>query len=512
VFLECTTGFTMPAGSVVLLSSASHMAWCGTAAYAEDFVNAVNDIKKAFGSDVKTLHGLPIMLQGTTNSAAIYTWFEIEQWLTHLRSTDTRDITDSRQLNLHSAKDAAPSASATAGGAPSASHRANTSSIFLSSANSTTMGAPSTPRIPPLGGELTVAASPSAAAADAHVDGSPSAPLHGAHLSLPTSMDSSARSIFYTGFALPPPQHLWESQRGWRTRSWQPWLRSLMENLIWVWQLCSPAGGTTLCALYGPSCGEGLGRKLIVIGMSHASRLAAALELQGHTVTDLSQPGWKPDPASILELSEKIKSCLEEEPEGEVTLIYHMYDNFVYMAAGSFGERTLPAKEPGDGRFHVKGRLTLVGQPEFKEIFGCLTPLLRAGGSAEKIIISPLMRYLFSPCCEAEGHLTNFGTPDYGTMMGEALSDINDWVDDLAHSKRVKNYVVICPNSCMGINEKGNVDKKLAKELARLWGRDPVHMAPAAYDLLATRLLKLAPTAIGDKCNTVPPATLTTGQ
>ena len=124
------------------------------------------------------------------------------------------------------------------------------------------------------------------------------------------------------------------------------------------------------------------GRRLIVIGMSHASRLAAALKLQGYAVMDLSQPSWKPDLASILSRTEKIKTCVEDDMEGYGTIIYHMYDNFVYvlyMTAGTFGERTLPSKEPGDGRYHVRGRLKLIGRPEFKEIFSCLTPLLCVG-------------------------------------------------------------------------------------------------------------------------------------
>ena len=114
------------------------------------------------------------------------------------------------------------------------------------------------------------------------------------------------------------------------------------------------------------------------------------------------------------------------------------------------------------------------------------------------------MLYLFAPCCKEEGHLLNYATLDYSTMMGEALSEINNWIHDMAHSKRIKNYIVVCPNSCMGMNDSGNVDKKMVKELARLWGRDLVHMAPAAYNMLATRLLKLAPATATDTGNSGP--------
>ena len=492
VFLECTAGFIMPAGSVVLLSSMSHMAWGGTTAYAEDFVAAVNDIKRSFGTDVKTLHGLPLLLQGTEDGAAIQTWIEIEQWLSHLRSFDTRDISDSRQINLQPAMGAVPSTQHLGRGAPSTPLIPSTTSNSQS-AISTLMGAPSTPRPSPLGDKRTVPASPSAAGTGVPVVSPPSALYHGTRMRLPTSVDSSARSIFVSEFTQQPPTQLKAVSENTENR--------ILTNLIGELNVKFDLGlATDFTCRRDHSVQSGADsepektsrRKLIVVGMSHASRLAAALELQGHTVTDLSQPGWKPDPPSILALAEKIKTCVEEM-EGETTIVYHMYDNFVYMSAGTFGERTLPARDTGDGKFHVKGRLTLVGRPEFKEIFGCLTPLLRAGGEAEKFILAPLIRYLFAPCCEEEGHLMNYGTEDYSSIMGEALSEIKDWIDDMSHSKRIKSYTVVCPNSIMGMNDKGNIDRKMVKELARLWGRDPVHMAPAAYDMLATRLLKLAP-------------------
>jgi hypothetical protein len=48
VFLAAVEGFTMPAGTVVLISSLSHLAAVGTAAYAEDLVKAFKAVRAVY--------------------------------------------------------------------------------------------------------------------------------------------------------------------------------------------------------------------------------------------------------------------------------------------------------------------------------------------------------------------------------------------------------------------------------------------------------------------------------
>jgi hypothetical protein len=52
VFLAALEGFTVPAGTVVLISSVSHLAAVGTAAYAEDLVRAFRAIRAVYTSGV----------------------------------------------------------------------------------------------------------------------------------------------------------------------------------------------------------------------------------------------------------------------------------------------------------------------------------------------------------------------------------------------------------------------------------------------------------------------------
>ncbi len=97
VFLELTKGFAMPAGTVLLISSASQMAAVGTAEYAAAFVRARVRVGKTFTNGVRVLHGYPLLLGGTGNTRAIRTMAEIDQWV-RLTAQVNHDITATRTL------------------------------------------------------------------------------------------------------------------------------------------------------------------------------------------------------------------------------------------------------------------------------------------------------------------------------------------------------------------------------------------------------------------------------
>jgi hypothetical protein len=97
VFLEITKGFSIPAGTVVLLASASHMALSGTADYASDFVRASLRMRETLSGGVRVLHGVPILIGGTVNIPAIRTMAEINQWVLSTSELGN-DITATRTL------------------------------------------------------------------------------------------------------------------------------------------------------------------------------------------------------------------------------------------------------------------------------------------------------------------------------------------------------------------------------------------------------------------------------
>jgi hypothetical protein len=97
VFLGITKGSELPAGTVVLLASASHAAAVGMADYAADFVRGATRLGKTFTRGVHVIHGIPLLIGGTANTPAIRAIAEIEQWITQT-SAGTGSINTTRAL------------------------------------------------------------------------------------------------------------------------------------------------------------------------------------------------------------------------------------------------------------------------------------------------------------------------------------------------------------------------------------------------------------------------------
>ncbi len=77
VFLAVLEGFTVPAGTVVLISSVSHLAALGMAAFAEDLVRAFRDI---YETGITVMHGIPLLLSGINNQSTIRSMLEVGAW------------------------------------------------------------------------------------------------------------------------------------------------------------------------------------------------------------------------------------------------------------------------------------------------------------------------------------------------------------------------------------------------------------------------------------------------
>jgi hypothetical protein len=116
--------------------------------------------------------------------------------------------------------------------------------------------------------------------------------------------------------------------------------------------------------------------------------------------------------------------------------------------------------------------------------------LLRAGGENEKIILSPLPRYM-KRCCKRKDHLVNRKDEDYASAMGEALSEMRDSMKDLIYGKKIREFKVLNTTTLiMGDDMEDAVDN-----IRSYWKDDPVHMTTDGYNALLTAILDTAETA-----------------
>jgi hypothetical protein len=97
-----------------------------------------------------------------------------------------------------------------------------------------------------------------------------------------------------------------------------------------------------------------------------------------------------------------------------------------------------------------------------------------------------LLRYIGSKCFDSDAHIVNFGEKRYFEKLVAGLVEITDWMKELRHSKRIKNYKIMCPNRLLKMGEDND---KVAKRVRTYWDADPVHIFTDGYQQLTRNLL-----------------------
>jgi hypothetical protein len=80
VFLDITRGCSIPAGSVVLIGSLTHLADVGLAAYAEDLSKGASKVNRVMQGGVVVLPGLIFPPGGVSNPVLTRAIFDVIEW------------------------------------------------------------------------------------------------------------------------------------------------------------------------------------------------------------------------------------------------------------------------------------------------------------------------------------------------------------------------------------------------------------------------------------------------
>ena len=74
----------LPVGSLILISSLSHLARVGVAAYAADLQGILSSIEEDYGSRVRAVHGLPLVSEDIEDSGTARSLLDVLDWLEHI--------------------------------------------------------------------------------------------------------------------------------------------------------------------------------------------------------------------------------------------------------------------------------------------------------------------------------------------------------------------------------------------------------------------------------------------
>jgi hypothetical protein len=221
-----------------------------------------------------------------------------------------------------------------------------------------------------------------------------------------------------------------------------------------------------------------------MVGASHTARLANVFEDMGAIVVDLSIPGWRISSEAVSSMLLSLSSALAEEFEGETVVFYQLFDNSIFLMRND-DISSLPEKGP-DGRYHVVGRLEIADRDKFRSLFTEILPLLRAGLDHHKYILSPLLRYVVKACCKNPLHITNKREGDFLQKQVAAFSEIQDWLNAMTFTRRIRNFLVINPVELLGPDDL--VECTVA--VSKYYREDPVHMTAEGYIDMGQQLIE----------------------
>jgi hypothetical protein len=443
-FLETTKGFVIPAGTVVVVFSATRLARVGTEAYASEFADAKYRLSKIMGNGVEMLHGFPILYTGTKNMALVKGILDLEHWVGTV--SKGRDIAVTRK---HCVK-------LTIG---------NTLDAVSVDGCSGLLPAPT---------------------ADQPAGSLPAPVFFRTRLVLP-SLKSPEKWVFESPHYINVPREIDPISENDERNILEQFVQEI--NTQFMTDLATELSVDRETAEDEGEQQDVLsGKRVIVIGASHGARIALAMEDLGAVVVDLSCPGWRITTDNVSSMCQQLSTVLAESYDGETMIVYQLFDNNFYMVCDEDGVRSLPAKGT-DNKYHVQGRLVTADRDEVRRLFTEVLPLLRAGLDSSKFLISPLMRYIGKSCCSNPMHIVNRQEKNYVQNIAVKLGEFKGSLNGLAFTRRLRNFAVICPNELLGCQEDS---QKAAAMLAQYWGNnpDPVHMSAEGYADLSKRILE----------------------
>ena len=407
---DCIGGNALVKGTVILIGSVSHLADVGTAQYALDWVRSRQWLLERYGTDnVVVLPVAPVPIDGIEGASVIRSQLEITHWFASMDSTEALL------------------------GKKSMQHFAN---LHL---GKKAQGVDMNER---------------------------------QCLRLPVSLDSRGSSTFVS--------------EGWGSRpdgvpplpraAEQALVLPLLADLNQSFGLAldeNPSFERSLAALHELMQTRAAELNYLVIGGSHADRLADALCALSPFVERETTGGWRASKSSVAELVERLTlSALEPD-----VVVVQCLDNNTFFCQEEDGSLMLP-KKGGDNIYHVVGELKVANTEQTRNLAKLITPVVKLYPEAVKIWVSALPRYTVVPCCEEETHLVGRGKEMAGRITGE-LAGMKRTLRSTFYTEKAGPVRFLDPAEIAGYD-----DPKMYT--------DTVHLRESWYMLLAAKVKDLA--------------------
>ncbi len=216
-------------------------------------------------------------------------------------------------------------------------------------------------------------------------------------------------------------------------------------------------------------------KKVVLVGASNLGNCSDAFRQSGLEVVDLIVPGWLATPENVNKVVEQLKklqnleSCkLVIDPFGNSTFRFEQFD----------GSSSLPYKI--GGKYHMAGDITVVPSTAFNKQIDSVMPILLLAKNTHCVLVPPMPRYLFDPCCNNTTHCTNLGKQGYGEQLLSCLTSIRNKLIKAVNDSGLKRVRILdsCPSIELSVGD--NTVSRIEK-LRKVTAPDGIHFARTGY-------------------------------
>jgi hypothetical protein len=232
-----------------------------------------------------------------------------------------------------------------------------------------------------------------------------------------------------------------------------------------------------------PAVRSGSVERIVFVGGSNAKSLSQAASMLGIDSYMIATGSWKLSRENVDKLIPDLHELMSGLPIGTPIVLFCM-DNSSFLAASEEGGMAPISKcVEGDHGYHVKGALVVAPERALQYATDQLKRVVDEFEDFDVLIISPVTRYVASPCCTSLEHVTNFGDPDFLSTIIADLTRLKFQLRKKFHPAVVIDGIELaCGTGC------GR--EKVEQTLRAGWALDPVHPTGHIYAKMALNLIE----------------------
>jgi hypothetical protein len=192
-------------------------------------------------------------------------------------------------------------------------------------------------------------------------------------------------------------------------------------------------------------------------------------------------------PDNIASLVVKLKNA---DPDENTTVILELFGNSTFRYRQFDGTMALPFK--ASNGYHMEGDIGVSDDDAFVKLVNTTGELFETTARCVKIIVPPLPRYLYTPCCNNRKHSTNFKEEGYELNMLHATTHFRPLLKETVTKMGAERFFVLDGvGGLLGVpaGENRGAASEILRELKNSCGTDGVHFTEVGYANLTRTII-----------------------